>query len=71
MCGCEFFICYAPSPHLNAVNTVFARVIDGFDVLDAMERAPVDAKHRPTAPIVLQRVTIHANPIAEEESRRG
>ena len=69
--GSQFFICYAPAPHLNGVNAVFARVIDGLDVLDAIERQPVDAKHRPVAPITLQRCTIHANPIAEEEHRRG
>ena len=62
---------FAPSPHLNGVNSVFGRVIDGFDVLDLMERQPVDGKHRPIAPITLQSLTIHANPIAEEEHRRG
>ncbi|CAK4119930.1 unnamed protein product [Aphanomyces euteiches] len=43
----------------------FITVIDGFDVLDLMEKAPVDAKHRPLKDIVIQRVTIHANPLAE------
>ena len=69
--GSQFFICYAPAPHLNGVNSVFAKVIDGLDTLDAMERQPVDGRHRPVAPITLQRVTIHANPIAEDEHRRG
>ena len=69
--GSQFFICYQPAPHLNGVNSVFARVIDGLDVLDAMEGQPVDAKHRPIAPITLRSVTIHANPVAEEEHRRG
>lgn len=41
------------------------RVIDGLDVLDSMEKVPVDAKHRPAKEITIQSVTIHANPIAE------
>ncbi|KAF0695386.1 Aste57867_13820 [Aphanomyces stellatus] len=61
----QFFITYAKQPHLNNVYTVFAKVIDGFDVLDQMEKAPVDAKHRPVKDIVLHKVTIHANPLAE------
>jgi peptidyl-prolyl cis-trans isomerase-like 3 len=42
------------------------RVIDGLDVLDAMERSPVGKKNRPTSDIVLKAVTIHANPFAEK-----
>lgn len=30
-----------------------------------MEKAAVDAKHRPLKDITIQSVTIHANPIAE------
>jgi peptidyl-prolyl cis-trans isomerase-like 3 len=40
-------------------------VIDGFDTLDAMERTPVGAKHRPVAPMSITGVTVHANPFAE------
>lgn len=42
------------------------RVIDGFEVLDALEKVPVDEKHRPTREILLKGVTVHANPIAQE-----
>ena len=41
------------------------QVLDGFEVLDAMERAPVGAKNRPLTDIVLTHITIHANPLAE------
>lgn len=30
-----------------------------------MEKTPVDAKNRPVKEIVIQSVTIHANPIAD------
>jgi peptidyl-prolyl cis-trans isomerase-like 3 len=41
------------------------RVISGWEVLDAMEKVPVGAKDKPVQDIVLERVTIHANPIAD------
>jgi hypothetical protein len=35
------------------------------EVLDAMEKVPVSGKkHRPDVDIKLERVTIHANPLA-------
>mmetsp|Transcript_34231 Transcript_34231/g.57489 ORF Transcript_34231/g.57489 Transcript_34231/m.57489 type:complete len:161 (-) Transcript_34231:470-952(-) len=63
--GSQFFITYSKQPHLNNSYTIFAKVIHGYETLDSMEKAPVDAKDRPTAPIVLEGVTVHANPLAE------
>eukprot|EP00002_Diphylleia_rotans_P017413 TRINITY_DN3382_c0_g1_i1.p1 TRINITY_DN3382_c0_g1~~TRINITY_DN3382_c0_g1_i1.p1 ORF type:complete len:143 (+),score=36.46 TRINITY_DN3382_c0_g1_i1:252-680(+) len=63
--GSQFFITYAKHSHLNSKYTVFAKVIDGFDTLDAMEKVPVDEKDRPTHPITIESVTMHANPIAD------
>lgn len=40
-------------------------MIDGMDVLDAMEKTPVGKKNRPVTDIVLKSVTIHANPFAD------
>eukprot|EP00761_Pharyngomonas_kirbyi_P007756 gb/GECH01007766.1/.p1 GENE.gb/GECH01007766.1/~~gb/GECH01007766.1/.p1 ORF type:complete len:165 (+),score=30.25 gb/GECH01007766.1/:1-495(+) len=62
----QFFITYAAQPHLNGMYTVFGHVIDGLDALDRMEKVPVDAKDRPTREIRLDRITIHANPIADQ-----
>ncbi len=45
-------------------NAVFGHVIDGLDTLDRMEKIPSDAKDRPKQEIKLERVTIHANPLA-------
>ena len=64
--GSQFFITYAAQPSLDLKYTVFGRVIDGFDALDAIEKIPVDAKHRPLKETKLLSSTIHANPIAEE-----
>lgn len=64
----QFFLTYAPLPHLDGKHTIFGRLIDGDDVLDRMEKLPVDAKGRPDnkgAECRIQSITIHANPIAK------
>jgi len=65
----QFFITYAKQPHLNNKNTVIGRVIDGFETLDAMERVPTtgEKKYRPLTEIKIKSVTIHANPLAEND----
>ena len=53
---------------------MFGRLIDGWDVLDKMERLPVlgaaapkkKMEHRPVDPPVIESVTVHANPLADE-----
>ncbi len=34
--GSQFFICHTPQPHLNGRHTVFGRVTDGLEVVDAI-----------------------------------
>lgn len=53
---------------LPAPDSVFGKVIDGFDTLDALERCQVNEKHRPLSEIRLQSVTVHANPLAVRSS---
>ncbi|GFY90353.1 cyclophilin-like peptidyl-prolyl cis-trans isomerase family protein [Actinidia rufa] len=62
--GSQFFIIYAKQPHLNGLYTVFGKVIHGFEVLDLMEKTPTGPGDRPLAEIRMNRVTIHANPLA-------
>eukprot|EP00200_Dunaliella_tertiolecta_P005909 CAMPEP_0202350752 /NCGR_PEP_ID=MMETSP1126-20121109/7695_1 /ASSEMBLY_ACC=CAM_ASM_000457 /TAXON_ID=3047 /ORGANISM="Dunaliella tertiolecta, Strain CCMP1320" /LENGTH=188 /DNA_ID=CAMNT_0048942779 /DNA_START=110 /DNA_END=677 /DNA_ORIENTATION=- len=64
--GSQFFITYKAHSHLNGKYTVFGHVIDGLDTLDRMEKIPSDAKDRPKQEIKIERVTIHANPLANE-----
>lgn len=61
----QFFITYAAAPHLNQTCTIFAHVIHGLDTLERMETEEVRPDYRPKNDIVLQSVTIHANPFAE------
>jgi peptidyl-prolyl cis-trans isomerase-like 3 len=66
--GSQFFILFREAPHLDGKNTVFGRVIAGAEeggTLEKMEGVEVDKKYRPKEEkIVVERVTIHANPIA-------
>ncbi|XP_040571830.1 uncharacterized protein [Lepeophtheirus salmonis] len=62
--GSQFFITYDAQPSLDLKYTVFGKVIHGFDVLDALEKVPVSAKYRPLHDVRLNKVTIHANPLA-------
>ena len=50
----------------TAFIRIFFRVIDGFETLDSVERVPVEKKNRPVTPIIINKITIHANPIASK-----
>lgn len=62
--GSQFYVTFAAQPHLDGQSTVFGRVIGGWETLDAMEAVEVDGKGRPREKVVIERVTMHANPLA-------
>ena len=64
--GSQFFVTLAAAPHLDGKNTVFGRVLEGWDTLDFMETVEVDKKSRPQTLIKIERVQVHANPLADE-----
>ena len=62
--GSQFFFSFKPQPHLNGKYTVFGQAIDGLDTLDKIEKVPADGADRPKQELRIQRITIHANPLA-------
>jgi cyclophilin family peptidyl-prolyl cis-trans isomerase len=57
--GSQFFIVTAESaPWLDGKHTVFGRVTDGMDAVQAIEAAPTGPGDRPTEPQVIERVEL-------------
>jgi peptidyl-prolyl cis-trans isomerase-like 3 len=62
--ACQFYITYSAAPSCDNVYSVIGKVINGMETIDAMEAAPVGPKYKPVTDIKIEKVTIHANPIA-------
>ena len=57
--GSQFFIVTTPeAPWLDGKHTVFGRIVDGMDVLDAIEGKPTDARDKPTEDIRIESLVI-------------
>jgi cyclophilin family peptidyl-prolyl cis-trans isomerase len=57
--GSQFFIVTTESaPWLDGKHTVFGRVTDGMDAVDAIEGVQTDPQDRPAEPVVIERVEV-------------
>jgi peptidyl-prolyl cis-trans isomerase B (cyclophilin B) len=56
--GSQFFICVAPSPHLNGQYTAFGEVIEGIDVVLAISEVKTGENDRPLEDVVMKKVTV-------------
>ncbi|ODQ67492.1 cyclophilin-like protein [Nadsonia fulvescens var. elongata DSM 6958] len=66
--GSQFFITYDKHPHLDGKYTILGKVIAGHGTLDELEKLEVDKKNRPQETVFIKNITIHANPIADNDS---
>ena len=55
--GSQFFICFATKPHLDGQYTTFGKLIKGADVLDKLEKAPVEGS-KPVTRIAVESIKI-------------
>jgi cyclophilin family peptidyl-prolyl cis-trans isomerase len=57
--GSQFFIVTAASaPWLDGKHTVFGRVTDGMEAVDAIEGLPTDSRDRPLEPAVIESIEL-------------
>jgi cyclophilin family peptidyl-prolyl cis-trans isomerase len=62
--SCQFFINVVDNPYLDwfspgaSKHPVFAKVIDGMDVVDSISKAPRDQRDRPKTPIKMNSITV-------------
>ncbi|MDD1547985.1 peptidylprolyl isomerase [Riemerella anatipestifer] len=56
--GSQFFITEVATPWLDGKHTVFGKVIQGLEVIDAIANVEIGAQHKPKQDVVIQKVEI-------------
>ncbi len=56
--GSQFFINTADNTFLNPKHTVFGRVVEGMDVVEAISKSDTDPADRPLQEVVIERVEV-------------
>ena len=74
--GSQFFITDTATPHLDGKHTVFGRVTEGRENVDAISAVPTGPRDRPVKDVVMKDVIIMVdgeamNPPAEEKEAEG
>ncbi|KAL8834274.1 MAG: hypothetical protein Q9170_003819 [Blastenia crenularia] len=64
--GSQFFILFAPAPHLDGKNTVFGKIVgaEAMETLAKLEKLEADAKGKVKGEAKIEDMKIHANPLA-------
>jgi peptidyl-prolyl cis-trans isomerase B (cyclophilin B) len=58
--SCQFFIVQKDSTFLDNKYTIFGRVLEGLDVVDAISNVPKDRNDRPLKNVVMEKVSVEA-----------
>lgn len=56
--GSQFFVTVVPTAWLTGKHTIFGRVTDGYDVVEAISNTATDGRDRPRTDVVLERVEV-------------
>lgn len=56
--GSQFFITHAATPWLNGKHTIFGKVVEGMEVVDAIATSPVGENDKPVEDITLNMIDI-------------
>jgi cyclophilin family peptidyl-prolyl cis-trans isomerase len=56
--GGQFFVCVSPQPTLQGKYTVFARVVEGMEVVEGISRVPIDADGLAQKPVRILKILI-------------
>ena len=65
--GTQFFVCASDQPALDGKHTIFGRVSEGMEVVQAISESPADANGRPNDRIEIRSVVIRDTPPPEPE----
>ena len=56
--GSQFFVTVTPTAWLTGKHTIFGEVTDGYDVVEAISKAPTSSGDRPVTDVVIERIDI-------------
>lgn len=54
----QFFITVVPTPWLNLKHTIFGKVINGMNIVYAINSVPTDEKDKPVQDVIIKRIII-------------